>query len=318
MKSIPFHYNQLTTDSFVKKALEIYGDRYDYSLVQYDRSNAKVKIICPQHGVFETAPNNHLRKMGNCPKCAEISRANKRRMILQEFLDRVREIHKNKYDYSKTEYVSVTTPVKIICPKHGEFLQIPQVHLAGKGCRECSDEKHRLTVKDFLNRAKKIHENKYDYSLVVYLNGRKKIQIGCPKHGVFEQTAASHLKGNGCPSCKESRGERKIAFFLNFFQIGYKRGKSFSGCRNVYRLFFDFYIPTLNTCIEYDGLQHFSPIEYFGGQPVFEYTKKLDAIKTAYCAKAGIKLIRIPYTKKDPEIASVLKEELGLSISHNP
>jgi hypothetical protein len=303
-------YNQMNTESFIKKAVDVFGNKYDYSLVDYKKSSVKVKITCREHGVFESTPNNHLRGMGNCPACAEISRANKRRYSTQEFIEKAKKVHGNRFDYSKTDYVSCSTEIKIICPKHGEFFQDPYVHLTGKGCRECSDEKHRSNQQEFLDKARKVHGDKYDYSLVDYTITRAKIKIICIEHGMFEQTAANHLVGQGCPICLESQGEREIAIFLSSHQIEFEREKDFKNCRNIKPLFFDFYLPKLNTCIEYDGMQHFFPIDYFGGISVFEQTQKLNAIKNAYCNNNGIKLIRIPYTKQDP--ALILEKELGL------
>jgi hypothetical protein len=307
-----FKYNQMTTESFFEKAKKIYGDRYDYSLVDYKRSSIKVKIVCPKHGMFETSPNNHLRDMGNCPVCSEKSRADKHRYDTQEFIDMAIRIHNNKYDYSKVDYTGCFSEIKIICPTHGEFLQTPSVHLSGKGCRGCSDDKHRSNLQEFLKKAKEVHGGRYDYSMVDYSITRNKIKIICPKHGIFEQTAANHLKGQGCPTCLESQGEQKIVKFLESNHIEYKREKSFENCRNKKPLFFDFYIPKLNTCIEYDGRHHYSPVDYFGGKPTFEQMVRSDSIKNAFCSANGIKLIRIPYTKRDPEIVHILKRDLGL------
>jgi very-short-patch-repair endonuclease len=305
-------YNQMTTETFIEKARKVHGAKYDYSLVEYKKSRFKVKIICPKHGVFEQIPNNHLRGM-ECIKCGLIKVqefAESRKLSTQEFIDKAVQVHGNRFDYSKTEYSSCSTEVKIVCPKHGEFSQIPSVHLAGKGCRECSDEKHRSNQQEFLDKVRKVHGDRYDYSLVDYVTTREKVKIKCPKHGIFEQTPANHLKGQGCPVCLESQGEREIALFLSSHQIEFEREKDFKNCRNIKPLFFDFYIPKLNTCIEYDGIQHFSPIDYFGGIPIFKQTQKSDALKNSYCNNNGIKLIRIPYTKQDP--ALVLEKELGL------
>jgi hypothetical protein len=303
------HYNELTTESFIIKAKKIHGEYYDYSMVDYKKSCIKVKIICPKHGLFEQTPNNHIRGM-KCIKCANEINADKRRSTTQEFIDKARKIHQSKYDYSKLEYVSSKTKIKIICPIHGAFLQIPTAHLRGQGCPKCGLWS-LLNTNIFKKRAIKVHGKKYDYSLVDYLNSRSKIKISCSKHGIFEQTPQSHLKGHGCPICLESQGERKIDLYLKRQKITYKREKSFAGCRNKYKLFFDFYIPSLNVCIEYDGSQHYYPVEYFGGKKVFKETQKSDAIKNKYCLDNEIKLIRISYRHKSvEEIETVLKKEL--------
>lgn len=168
----------------------------------------------------------------------------------------------------------------------------------------------RSTVQEFIKKAEKIHGKKFDYSQVKYIRNDIKVKIICRKHGAFFQVPASHLNKRGCPFCLESRGERHIALFLDSNKIKYKREKRFKKCRYKSYLNFDFYIPRLKTCIEYDGKQHFVLCEYFGGQKEFNRIQKSDTIKTNFCQTNGIKLIRIPYNKKDSEIISILKKEI--------
>jgi hypothetical protein len=152
-----------------------------------------------------------------------------------------------------------------------------------------------------------IHKNRYEYDYVDYKRCDIKIKIKCKIHGIFFQTPASHLSGKGCPLCLESQGELKIAEFLDSEKIKYEREKTFKDCRHKHNLFFDFYIPDFNISIEYDGKQHFGPVDYYGGFPSYNYLKKTDAIKNNYCLTNGIKLIRIPYTKKsrnEPEASA--------------
>ena len=125
---------KLTTEEFIKKAREVHGDKYDYSKVEYVNSKEKVTIICPKHGEFPQTPQKHLLGQG-CPKCG-----NKPKLTTEEFIRKAREVHGDKYDYSKVEYVNATTPVVIICPKHGEFLQNPYNHTDGRGCKKCATE----------------------------------------------------------------------------------------------------------------------------------------------------------------------------------
>jgi predicted nucleic-acid-binding Zn-ribbon protein len=245
-----------------------------------------------------------------CIKCANEENGNKRKLTTQFFIRHAQKEHGNKYDYSKTVYTASDKKLKIRCYKHGIFEQIPHAHLKGQGCPKCG--LWNLSNTDtFKKRAVKIHGTKYDYSQINYVNARTKVKIGCSKHGIFEQTPQNHLKGQGCPICLESQGERKIGLYLDKQKITYKREKSFTGCRNKYKLFFDFYVPSLNACIEYDGSQHYHPIEYFGGEKVFKETQKSDAIKNKYCSDNGIKLIRIPYKNRE-EIETALKKELSL------
>lgn len=143
----------------------------------------------------------------------------------------------------------------------------------------------------------KIHDNKYDYSLVIYTHSNKKVKIICDKHGVFEQTPNSHLKGRGCPVCKTSKGELNIKNFLEKNNIKYHYQYKFNDCKNINKLPFDFYLPDLDTCIEYHGEQHYRPIEWFGGEAMFNDLKIRDKIKIDYCYNNNITLIIIPYRK---------------------
>jgi len=192
-------YNKKTTKEFISEAIAIHGDRYDYSLVEYKKLNEKVKIICKEHGVFEQIPKSHLN--GNqCLKCS-----GNEKKTLQVFIKDAQKIHGKKYDYSSVNYYNTRTKITIICPIHGKFSQVPYSHLIGKGCIQCgfnqiSKSKTR-TTEDFIELAQMVHGELFDYSLVNYQNGLKKVKIICKEHGVFEQIPKSHLKGRGCPTC---------------------------------------------------------------------------------------------------------------------
>ncbi len=188
----------MNTQEFIEKAKKIHGDKYDYSKVEYVHSHTKVCIICPKHGEFWQAPRHHLNGSG-CPKCAGTIQ-----LTTEEFIRRAKEVHGDKYDYSKVEYVHSHTKVCIICPKHGEFWQIPVHHLNGSGCPKCAGT-IQLTTEEFIRRAKEVHGDRYDYSKVKYVNARTKVCIICPKHGEFWQTASEHLRGQGCPKCAQEK-----------------------------------------------------------------------------------------------------------------
>ena len=196
----------LTTENFIEKAKEIHVGKYDYSKVEYINSKTKVCIICPEHGEFWQVPNYHLDGCG-CPKCGEENRKEKKVLSLLDFIKRSREIHGDKYDYSKVEYKGIYEKICIICPEHGEFWQIPNNHINNKkGCPKCGVEKiwnkrGRITTENFIEKAKGVHKDKYDYSKVEYINSKTKVCIICPEHGEFWQTPSKHLSGQGCPKC---------------------------------------------------------------------------------------------------------------------
>jgi uncharacterized protein with PIN domain len=128
-----------------------------------------------------------------------------RNLTPEEYLQKAKEIHGDKYDYSKTVYVSSREPIIVICPIHGEFEQMPRLHLSGTGCPKCGNklksQHKKLTNEMFIDRCNEIYTNKYDYSKTNYINKRTKVKIICPIHGEFEQLAANHMKGQGCPEC---------------------------------------------------------------------------------------------------------------------
>jgi hypothetical protein len=184
----------LGAETFIKRATEKHGGRYDYSLVDYVTNKTKVKIICHQHGVFEQIPNSHLNGNG-CPECGGSAKLNSK-----TFIKKATEKHGNRYDYSLVEYVNIKTKVKIICAGHGVFEQIPNDHLQGVGCPACGG-RPKIDNEVFIKNATSEHGDKFDYSLVEYVTNKTKVKIICPEHGVFEQTPSSHLVGQGCPGC---------------------------------------------------------------------------------------------------------------------
>lgn len=179
----------------IDKFRKIHGHTYDYSKVHYKAWNVKVCIICHEHGEFWQTPNHHLNGCG-CPKCSHSFKAD-----TNIFIEKARTVHGDKYDYSKVKYVNCKEKVCIICPVHGEFWQTPDKHTNAKqGCPICT-HKIKHTNQTFIENAKTIHNDKYDYSKVEYVNNRTKVCIICPEHGEFCQTPANHLKGQQCPKC---------------------------------------------------------------------------------------------------------------------
>lgn len=177
----------------VEKFNNIHLGRYDYSLVEYVNTKIKVKIICKEHGVFEQSPEKHLTGNG-CPKCIG------RHKTIDEVLVEFKAVHGDKYDYSRVEFSLLIKKVEIVCPEHGVFYQTSQNHIAGQACPKCGGSK-KLTLSEYIAECRRIHEDKYDYSRVIYKNGRSKVKIICPIHGEFTQEAFSHKSGCGCPFC---------------------------------------------------------------------------------------------------------------------
>lgn len=139
----------------------------------------------------------------------------------------------------------------------------------------------------------------YDYTKVNYKNNNTKVEIICKEHGSFLQSPKSHLRGDGCPKCSNSKGERRISTFLDKINIEYLTEFKFEDCKDVLPLSYDFYIPKYNLCIEFDGEQHYRSIDWFGGEENFKKQQKRDYIKDMYCLDNKISLIRISYLEYD-------------------
>lgn len=209
MNNVIVHSNKKkTTKEFIEAAKKIWGDKYDFSKVDYQSANKKVCIICPEHGEFFVKPSDFLHHHG-CAACAGL-----KKMSTQEFIEKAQKINGNRYDYSLVNYKNSVTPIEIICHKkddngieHGVFKQAPKNHLRGNGCPKCY-KSSKKTTEEFIEQAKQIHGEKYDYSKVHYKGNKIPITIICPKHGEFSQTPLYHLQGHGCIHCyNERRGE---------------------------------------------------------------------------------------------------------------
>jgi len=189
------------TKEFIRRAREVHGDKWGYSLVDYKNSKTKVKIICPEHGEFEQRPWLHLRGH-RCPVCSP--KPSSRRVTEEEFIRRAQKIHGNKYQYNNCNFTKINSSVDIICPEHGSFIQNAYQHTKGSGCPSCVGLK-KLTTKEFIKRAQEKHGNKYNYSVTNYVSNSKKVKIVCPEHGEFNQWSNDHLNGHGCQECKKNK-----------------------------------------------------------------------------------------------------------------
>jgi very-short-patch-repair endonuclease len=294
-----------TTAEFIKEAKAIHGNKYDYSQVEYKNSQTKVKIICPEHGEFEQSPNSHLQGAG-CPKCG-----GSEKLTTNEFIIQAKEKHGNKYNYSQVEYINNKTKIKIICLEHGEFEQQPSNHLQEAGCPKCVGK--NKTTEEFIKEAKEVHRNKYDYSQVEYIDAKIKVKIICQEHGLFKQTPHAHLSGRGCAKCGySSKGEQKIEAYLNEKNINFESQKRFDKLKDKSYLFYDFYLPDFNLLIEFDGIQHFEPVDQFGGEKGFKQVQKRDKLKNEFAKKNRIDLLRISYLEFD-QIEEILDSKLTTS-----
>ena len=312
---------RLTSEEFIEKANEVHGEgRYDYSKTKYIDYSTDVIIICHNHDEpyeFKQKPNNHLNGKG-CRKCQYEKVSNSLKSNTKEFIEKANKIYGlGRYDYSEVEYVSSIIDVYIICHNHKipyKFPRTPSDHLQRKGCPICANEKladlFKLTKEEFIEKANKVHgEGTYDYSKVEYVNMKTDVIIICPIHGEFPQTPNSHIYGEcGCSKCNKNKGEESVRKFLTENKIEFEEQKKFEGCKNVYPLRFDFYLPKYNLCIESDGNPHSEKINWNGKltneqmEKELKLNQKRDDIKNEYCKKNGIALLRVNNLKAYEEL----------------
>lgn len=199
--------NKITTKDFIERSRKIHGDKYDYSEVEYINSETPVKIYCKNcKKYFMQKPCKHLKGQG-CRSCSY------NKLTQEEFINKVRKIHGNKYDFSKTIYKGMNNPVTFFCKKCNKYVTTLAASLArGCGCRECSNkengQKSKLTKTQFIKRVKKIYKQEFKYlnlDDIKDFHSKVILEIQCPVCGkVFKHTPNNHLRKTGCPFCNDT------------------------------------------------------------------------------------------------------------------
>lgn len=290
-------------EKFIEDSKKIHGVIYTYDNCIYINNKINVLITCKTHGDFSIRPDSHLGNLVGCHSCSGYTP----KIKFSEFLESCHNKYADLYEYAESTFVNMSTHVSIICKEHGEFKTTPYDHLnRNRCCPKCSHNV-KLTNDLFCDSANKINNYLYDYTLVDVsnINNKQKVSIICNKHGVFTQGINNHLRGQGCPNCRNSKGEQKL---LNYFvenDIEYIRNHRVLNSDTCF--YFDFYLPILNIYIEYDGRQHYEPVEVFGGIVEFEKNVFRDQCKNKYCEDNNMRLFRIRY---DEDIFEKMNEIL--------
>ena len=257
-----------STEEFIRNAVAAHGDRYDYSKTKYVGNKSKVVIICKKHGEFNQTPANHLTGYG-CKLCGFENAGQYHKKDTVKFIAAAREIHGDKYDYSATKYIGARIHLTIICPTHGQFVQIATVHLRGAGCELCSyaerGAQSRMSFEEFVDRAVVIHGGFYEYarSKAYFKDTATKIPIVCPEHGIFEQLPSGHLRGRGCPECGYlSAGASMRKTTASFIEDARKaHGNAYDYSGTEYKGAFD----SVTIICPIDGSFTQSPTSHLGG-----------------------------------------------------
>lgn len=299
---------------FRKLFEEKFKDRFEFDDNDFINWNVKIKFTCKIHGSWMSKPCTVLRGVHSCPKCNKDSE----RLSLENFIKRGNKLFNNFYDYSKVEFNAVADYVDIGCPKHGFFKQRADSHLMGNGCLLCSHERKTSNRDEFIRKAKEIHGDKYDYSLVEYRHNKAKVDLICPKHGKFKIKPNVHLSSkSGCPRCRESTGERRTAIALEKLSIPFEREHVIKN----YPYRFDFFLPTLDIFIEFHGKQHYEPVGIFGGVKEFNKIKERDRKKVKLLKEMGKPLIVLSYkdlnlNRIEPRLKTLLKRVKKFWLKH--
>ncbi len=238
-----------------------------------------------------------------------------KRKTHEEFVNDIAQINPNIEILGK--YIKSSLKILCRCKICNHEWETQANNLRYQGCPACGilkrSNKLRKSVENFIKQANEIHNNKYIYDKVDYVNDRTPIIITCPIHGEFEQRPNDHLMGKGCPKCHQSKGERTVEQYLIDDNIKYIPQYAITIDSSINPSGFayvDFYLPTLNTIIEYNGEQHYIAKEYFGGKIKFEHQLLRDNYIRNYCKENNIKLVEIMYNKSEDKIIEICKTRI--------
>lgn len=278
-----------TKEEFVDQAKKKNGDDFDYSEVEYKGVNIKIIIKCNTcKNKFLQRANSHLQGIG-CPHCSRTYNYTN-----DEWKIEATKKRGNDFDYSETDYKNNYTKILIKCNTCGnKFKQIPNEHLRGTGCPNCSRKYN--TNDEWVIEAKKKHGDDFDYSQVDYKNAYTKITIKCNKcNNKFQQTPNSHLQGTGCPRCSSYKSEKICLEYLNeICEYNFVKNRPMF----LEGLELDCFCPEMNIALEYQGEQHYKYISHFhrNGEEDFIKQQERDKKKKDLCEKNGIALIIVSY-----------------------
>ena len=284
----------------------------NYTLISdekdYKNAQSKLDVICANDHKIKMSWNSFQRGT----RCRECSKIRIGESLRKDFNDVVNILKENGYEYLEGEYVNNLSKLKLRCSNGHEFFSTyGKIQSTGRGCAKCSralnDSKKRLSnenVNEYINSLN------YKWISGFYKNNESKLNIVCDKGHEFTSRLGNLKSGNRCPSCRISKGESKVRDVLEKYNIEFKQHYKFDDCIFYKKLTFDFYLPSHNIIIEYDGVFHYQIIKGKGGVDSFIDGKIRDTVKNVYCENNNIKLIRIPYWEFD-NIENILMNEIN-------
>jgi len=310
-----FFRNNIYTYDNIINYLKI--NNKSFTLVTKELNNAIEKVIwnCPLHGDYPMSWNCVKNGQG-CPTCGDISASISRRNSYEYIKG---EFNKRDLTLVSKEYFNNEEKLEYMCNKHPEkgIQKMSSGNLIDcTGCYYCGLESTRVatskTHEQFCEEFYKVHgTNKYIVQ-GEYINCKLNVLIYCNKcEDTFDMRPDHLLNGHGCSTCSSSIGEKRLNLFLDSKLIYNTPQYKFGECKYKRKLPFDSYLPDYNICIEFQGIQHYQPVEMFGGEKQFILQQMYDNIKRKFCLDNGIRLIEISY-KDINNIEIILTKELNL------
>ena len=291
-----------TQEEYVRQVAEVVP--YIIVLGEYCGNDVPIPHLCTKHNIeWMPYPSNVLKGEG-CPECGKEKFHEKRCKKHEEYVEELAIV--NPTVEVIDEYIDNQTEILHHCLIHDVYWNIrPANALMGKGCPECHKERiGRSNAMSHEEYAERLRDVNHDIMIIgEYINNLTPTLHKCLIDGYeWYATPAHILCGTGCPQCKETNGERIVRHWLEAHNILYEFQKKFDDCRDKYVLSFDFYLSDYNAIIEFQGRQHYEPIDYFGGEGKFEQQVNHDKIKLDYCKQNNIRLLCIKYDEDIDEV----------------
>ena len=290
------NFHPKKTDSqFKKEVYDSVDDEYTF-LEHYQGSQTKIKVKHNKCGyVYAVIPNAFI-KGNRCPQCANLHRGDKLTKNDTQFKREIENLVGDEYVFLDT-YTNRKTKLRVKHKKCGNIYTVtPSNFLSGKRCPYCNGG-IKKTDTQFKQEVKNLVGNEYIF-LDDYITNKTKLRVVHNKcNNIYEVTPSDFLTGYRCPYCNSPKGEVTINKILKSLGIDYEYQKTFGDLKDDSTLSYDFFIPTQSILIEYQGVQHYRPVNHFGGKPKFKVQQKHDKMKSDYAKTHNYKLIAVPYTE---------------------